>query len=89
MSNNDEFENLRIVYRTINNAQAKRTNLRIIEKDRIIGTWEANDVEDIPILWYGSKENLVYIKKIWADGQEKTVIFLRTGKFTKRRKKNI
>ena len=64
MSNNDEFENLRIVYRTINNTQAKRTNLRIIKKDRIIGTWETNDMEDIPILRYGSKENLVYIKKI-------------------------
>lgn len=60
MSNNDECENLRIVYRTINNTQAKRTNLRIIEKDRIIGTWETNDMEDIPILWSVSKENLVY-----------------------------
>lgn len=60
MSNNDECENLRIVYRTINNTQAKRTNLRIIEKDRIIGTWETNDMEDIPIQRYGSKENLVY-----------------------------
>lgn len=50
MSNNDECENLRIVYRTINSTQAKRTNLRIIEKDRIIGTWETNDMEDIPIL---------------------------------------
>lgn len=49
MSNNDEFENLRIVYRTINNTQAKRTNLRIIKIDRIIGTWETNDMEDIPI----------------------------------------
>ena len=49
MSNNDEFENLCIIYRIINSIQAKRTNLRIIEKDRIIGTWETNDMEDIPI----------------------------------------
>ena len=34
MSNNDEFENLYIAYGAINNTQAKRTDLRIIEMDR-------------------------------------------------------
>lgn len=34
MSNNDEFENLYMAYRAINNLQAKRTDLKIIEKDK-------------------------------------------------------
>ena len=50
MSKNMSYENLYIAYRAINNTQVQRTDLTIVERDRIAGTWEADDVEDIPIL---------------------------------------
>lgn len=59
MSKNMSYENLYIAYRAINNTQVQRTDLTIVEMDRIAGTWEADDVEDIPILWYGDWEKKI------------------------------
>lgn len=50
MSKNMNYENLYTAYRVVNNTQVQRTDLKIVVKDRIIGTLEAGDMEDIPIL---------------------------------------
>ena len=50
MSKNMNYENLYTTYRVVNNTQVQRTDLKIIETDRIAGTWETDDMEDIPIL---------------------------------------
>ena len=50
MSNNDEFENLYMAYRAINNLQAKRTDLKLI------GTLETGNMEDVPIRRSGNWE---------------------------------
>ena len=49
-SKNLYYENLYTTYRVVNNTQVQRTDLKIVVKDRIIGTLEADDMEDIPIL---------------------------------------
>ena len=56
------YENLYIAYRAINNTQVQRTDLTIVEMDRIAGTCEDDDKEDIPNLWYGNweKESKIY-----------------------------
>lgn len=51
MSKNRNYENLYTTYRVVNNTQVQRTDLKIVVKDRIIGTLEADDMKDIPILW--------------------------------------
>ena len=50
MSKSMSYENLYIAYRAINNTQVQRTDLTIVEMDRIAGTWEDDDKEDIPNL---------------------------------------
>ena len=62
MSKSMSYENLYIAYRAINNTQVQRTDLTIVEMDRIAGTWEDDDKEDIPNLWYGNweKESKIY-----------------------------
>ena len=44
MSKNRNYENLYTTYRVVNNTQVQRTDLKIVVKDRIIGTLEADDM---------------------------------------------
>lgn len=59
MSKNRNYENLYTTYRVVNNTQVQRTDLKIVVKDRIIGTLEADDMEDIPILWSDNWEKKI------------------------------